>query len=336
MSFVGVVDNGSIIGSGEAMTRLRAQIAQVAASEMRVLISGPTGAGKELVAHEIHRQSRRSSKPLVIVNCAALTETLLESELFGHVRGSFTGADRTQKGKLEIADGGTLFLDEVGDMTLRMQGLILRFLESGEIQPVGFPGSKVVKVRVITATNAELNKMVEEKTFRKDLYFRLKVAHLEVPPLAARAVDIPELVTHFMHKLCSNGNGYQPKTFSPDTMELFGRYKWPGNVRELKNVVEKFLALPEEAPITLQDLPVEIVSPAEEVEDSGNQNIVFPQKMPSYYEMESSYFRELIMRAGGKVSVVSMVAGLPRSSTDNKVNKCNLRSLLRTLKAKDP
>ncbi len=258
-----------LIGSGREITELRNEISRVAASDAKVLITGPTGVGKELVAREIHGLSRRRDRPLIIVNCAALTESLLETELFGHAKGSYTGAHRAEKGRLEIAHGGTIFLDEIGDMTLKMQGLVLRFLESGEIQPVGDPSTRAVDVRVITATNADLMDMVAEKKFRSDLYFRLKVVHIAVPPLAAHATDIPELIRHFAQVL-SNGNGRKPIAFAADALAALQNYRWPGNVRELKNFVEIMLLRNLET-ATFKDLPPELKGIPSEIQTTSGE-----------------------------------------------------------------
>jgi transcriptional regulator with PAS, ATPase and Fis domain len=207
---------------------------RAAQSDAKVLITGESGVGKELVAREIHQRSRRANGPLVTVNCAGLTETLLESELFGHDRGSFTGAYRDKAGKLEMASGGTLFLDEVGEMSLRMQALLLRFLENGEVQRVGSSERlRQVDARVITATNRNLAERVASGDFREDLLYRLRVIHVHVPPLRDRRADIRPLVEVFASRRA------RPVTFSEPAMELLQRFRWPGNVRELQNVVEQ-------------------------------------------------------------------------------------------------
>jgi transcriptional regulator with GAF, ATPase, and Fis domain len=266
-----------IVGSGPEISRLRREISRVADSDSKVLILGPTGAGKELVAQEIHRQSPRREKPLVTVNCAALTESILETELFGHRKGSFTGAYRDQKGKLKIADGGTLFLDEIGDMTLRMQGLILRFLESGEIQTVGASRTETVDVRIITATNANLGNMIVEKTFRKDLYYRLKVLQIEVPPLSKHNSDIPELIEHFVGVI-SNGNGHRELGFEKEALQALYRYQWPGNVRELRGFVENLLTYKDLGIVSVDDLPPEITCTVTEAKTSTATGPSFQEK----------------------------------------------------------
>src|SRR5687767_10219822 len=210
--------NGELIGTSGAIVDLVQEIDRIAASDAKVLVTGESGVGKELVASAIHRRSGRASRQLVTVNCAGLPETLLESELFGHVKGSFTGAYRDKIGKLELADGGTIFLDEIGEMTLRMQGMLLRFMETGELQKVGSDRVTTrVNVRVIAATNKRLREMIIKGSFREDLYYRLNVIHLTVPALRERREDIPPLVEHFLQQFNRNGH---PRALAPDTMRL--------------------------------------------------------------------------------------------------------------------
>src|SRR5919106_2445085 len=233
--------NGELIGSSTAIAELVQEIDRIARSDAKVLVTGESGVGKELVAHAIHQRSPRAQRPMVAVNCAGLPETLLESELFGHVKGSFTGAYRDKQGKLELADRGTMFLDEIGEMTLRMQGLLLRFLETGELQKVG--ADRVlgrVDVRVIAATNRNLRDMIEQGTFREDLFYRLNVIHLLVPPLRERPEDVPVLIEHFL-KYFTRTDAYLARDLSPEALELLRRYTWPGNVRELENVMERLV-----------------------------------------------------------------------------------------------
>ena len=207
---------------------------RAALSDGKVLITGESGVGKDLIARRIHAQSRRSAHSLVPVNCAGLTESLLESELFGHVKGSFTGAYRDKLGKLQAAHGGTIFLDEVGEMSLRMQAMLLRFLENGEIQAVGSDRRlTTVNVRVIAATNRNLPDLIAAGQFREDLLYRLRVIHLEVPPLRNRTEEIPALVSHFVART------HRRVSFTDEAMQVLARYRWPGNVRELQNVVEQ-------------------------------------------------------------------------------------------------
>jgi len=247
-----------LVGTSPAMVDLKAEIERVSRSDAKVLITGESGCGKELVAQAVHAGSSRTPHEFVAVNCAGLPETLLESELFGHVKGSFTGAYRDKLGKLELADKGTMFLDEIGEMTLRMQGLLLRFLETGELQKVG--ADRVVgrvDVRVIAATNRNLREMIGQSTFREDLFYRLNVIHLVVPPLRERREDIPSLAKHFLEHFTRRG-GYTSREFSPDTLEALTQYTWPGNVRELENVVERLAVTIGRPVIQAEDLPTEI------------------------------------------------------------------------------
>src|SRR5215207_956917 len=229
--------NGELIGTSSAILELVEEIERIASSDAKVLVTGESGVGKELVATAIHRRSPRASRQLVTVNCAGLPETLLESELFGHVKGSFTGAYRDKIGKLELADGGTIFLDEIGEMTLRMQGLLLRFMETGELQKVGSDRvSTRVNVRVIAATNRNLRDMITQGTFREDLFYRLNVIHIVVPPLRERREDIPSLVEQFLAQFTA-ANRSSISSIAPAAMRAFHEYSWPGNVRELENVI---------------------------------------------------------------------------------------------------
>ncbi|HXW08887.1 MAG TPA: sigma 54-interacting transcriptional regulator [Vicinamibacterales bacterium] len=225
-------------------------------SQAKVLITGESGVGKDLLAREIHRISERRARQFMAVNCAGLPETLLESELFGHVRGSFTGAYRDRPGKLQQADGGTLFLDEVGEMSLRMQALLLRFLESGELQTVGDTQPRTVDVRIIAATNRNLPERVAAGEFREDLLYRLRVIQISVPPLRERPEDIPALVEHFLTR------SRRKLACTPETNAALLRYRWPGNVRELQNVIEQAVWLADGSTISPSDLPEALRSPA--------------------------------------------------------------------------
>jgi two-component system response regulator AtoC len=240
------------------MLDLKAEIERVARSDAKVLVTGESGTGKELVAQAIHAGSARSERPFVAVNCAGLPETLLESELFGHVRGSFTGAYRDKLGKLELASNGTMFLDEIGEMTLRMQGLLLRFLETGELQKVGADHvAGRIDVRVVAATNRNLRDMIVQGTFREDLFYRLNVIHLAVPPLRDRRDDIPSLAQHFLHQFSKNETVI-PREFSEEALSSMSRYHWPGNVRELANVVERLAVTGSSVTIAADDLPMDL------------------------------------------------------------------------------
>ena len=247
-----------LIGRSPQMVELQAEIDRVARSDARVLITGESGVGKEIVSRAIHTGSPRAAMPFAPVNCAGLPEALLESELFGHVKGSFTGAYRDKPGKLETAHMGTVFLDEIGEMSLRLQGLFLRFLETGELQRVGADGdARHVNVRVIGATHRNLREMIAKGTFREDLYYRLNVIQIVVPPLRERRHDIPELVEHLLDKFVS-ANRSPITGVSPEAMKALCAYSWPGNVRELENLIERMVvAVPHEV-IDVQDLPSEV------------------------------------------------------------------------------
>jgi transcriptional regulator with PAS, ATPase and Fis domain len=276
-----------IIGVSRAITELKDEIARVARSDAKVLITGESGTGKEVVARAINAQSPRAHQPFVPVNCAGIPEALLESELFGHVKGSFTGAYRDKPGKLEMSENGTVFLDEIGEMTLRMQGLLLRFLETGEIQKVGAERPASVRnVRVITATNRNLRDLIQQGLFREDLFYRINVIHIVVPPLRERREDVPLLVEHFLRKFTSrplnrmsNGYGaavtsdgqalapvaeYSPvRAISPDAMAALCEYHWPGNVRQVENVVERLVVTGRREVIQIDDLSPEIRTPGQ-------------------------------------------------------------------------
>ncbi len=254
----GARSDAQLIGCSEEMRALKEEVQRVAASDAKVLITGESGVGKEIVARSIHADGRRAAAMFAPVNCAGLPETLLESELFGHVKGSFTGAYRDKPGKLETAHMGTAFLDEIGEMTLRMQGLLLRFLETGELQKVGADGNgRTVNVRVVAATNRNLREMIAQGTFREDLFYRLNVIHIPVPPLRDRREDIPLLIEHFLERFTA-ANRSPITGFSPAAMKLLTEYSWPGNVRELENVIERLVVTVERPTIEPEDLTSEI------------------------------------------------------------------------------
>ncbi len=234
-----------IVWQGDAMRRVMAQLERVAASESRVCILGETGTGKELVARTIHERSPRSGGPFITLNCAAVPAELIESELFGHEKGSFTGATGRHIGKFEQADQGTFFLDEIGDMPLNMQAKLLRVLEEGEIERIGSDKPLAVNVRVLVATHRDLEARVREEKFRQDLFHRIYVFPLALPPLRERREDIPTLVEHFSEQVCAQ-NGWKPVPFSADAMQALQSYSWPGNVRELRNMVERLMLLAEQ------------------------------------------------------------------------------------------
>jgi transcriptional regulator with PAS, ATPase and Fis domain len=249
---------GQLIGRSAEVVSLREEIRRVARSDAKVLITGESGVGKEVVARAIHAGSARRSHVFAPVNCAGLPESLLESELFGHVKGSFTGAHRDKPGKLEAAHMGTIFLDEVGEMTPRMQGLLLRFLETGELQKIGAEGvGRTVDVRVVAATNRDLRAVVADGGFREDLFYRLNVIHIVVPPLRERRDDIPLLAVHFLER-CAAASPGTASAISPKAMRVLEEYAWPGNIRELENAIERAVVTSEGPVLQVHDLPADV------------------------------------------------------------------------------
>jgi transcriptional regulator with PAS, ATPase and Fis domain len=249
-----------MLGTSAAMQAVEREISVAAGCSAKVLVTGESGVGKELVARLIHERSVRRSTRLVTINCAGLPETLLESELFGHVRGSFTGAYRDKRGWLEAAHGGTIFMDEIGEMSLRMQAMLLRFLETGEIQRVGSDRAlPPLDVRVIAATHRNLPQHVADKTFREDLYYRLNVVHIEVPPLRERRDDIPALLSYFLKAFADSHRMEKPE-ISADALQRLVSYDWPGNVRELKNVAERLVISSRSGRIDAGSLPADVGS----------------------------------------------------------------------------
>ncbi|MCX8117269.1 MAG: sigma-54 dependent transcriptional regulator [Desulfobacterota bacterium] len=255
----------NIIGKSKKMQEIYRIIAKVAPTDSTVLIHGQSGTGKELIARAIHYNSPRRDKQFVTVDCAVLAENLLESELFGHIRGSFTGAVTTKPGLFEVADGGTLFLDEIGNISLAIQAKLLRVLQEREFTPVGGTKSKKVDIRLIAATNKDLEKMIQEGTFREDLYYRLNIVPIFLPPLKERQEDIPALAMHFLKKY-SEEMGKSIKGFTPEAMERLMKYPWPGNVRELENVIERTVVMMDEEMVRVEHLILPGQKRAEEIE----------------------------------------------------------------------
>jgi two-component system nitrogen regulation response regulator GlnG len=261
-----------IVGVSPAMQQVFKVIGQFAASDASVMITGESGTGKELVARSLHRHSHRSAKPFVAVNCAAIPENLIESELFGHERGSFTGATAQRLGKFELCDGGTIFLDEIGDMTPTTQTKILRVLQGGEIQRVGGVETIKINVRVIAATNKDLEALVRDKQFREDLYYRLNVVRVKLPPLRERVEDIPQIMDFFVQNL-AKAKKVKARKVSPEALDLFSRYRWPGNVRELENVVYRSAVAATGDTILPKDLPEELRLPTGSGDGEAIENL---------------------------------------------------------------
>jgi two-component system nitrogen regulation response regulator NtrX len=295
-----------MVGESVAMRALRQQITVAAPTDGRILIYGESGTGKELVAHGLHRQSRRSGAPFVEVNSAAIPEELIESELFGHMKGAFTGATSAKKGKFELADGATLFLDEVGDMSPSLQAKVLRVLEEQRFEPVGSTSSIAVDVRVIAATNKRLDIEIEQGNFRPDLFYRLNVIPFQLPPLRERLEDIPLLVDHFNRKF-SIPYGKEPKEFTDEAYEDLQSYSWPGNVRELKNTIERVVIMHPGRKVTTGDLPPH----------GKEEPPAASFRFPSFKEATDAYHREFIQNklseADGNVSRAAELMGVDRS-----------------------
>jgi two-component system, NtrC family, nitrogen regulation response regulator NtrX len=304
----------TMIGDSYLMVRLREQVAMAAPTNGRVLIYGENGTGKELVARSIHAQSRRRGRPFVEVNCAAIPEELIESELFGHVKGAFTGAHAERRGKFEMAAGGTLFLDEIGDMSLKTQAKVLRALQEQVVEPVGGVASVHVDVRVLAATNKDLTAEIRAGRFREDLYFRLNVIPIFVPPLRDRADDIPLLAEHFMAELARE-YGRRPKRLDPGASTGLRSYRWPGNVRELRNVIERLMIMVPGETITLSDLAFLDTAGFSTSDDSG-------PAMP-LHEARERFERDYILRAlaaqQGNISRTAEALGVERSNLYRKM-----------------
>lgn len=296
----------AMVGDSVVMRALRKQIAVVAPTDGRVLISGESGTGKELVARAIHAQSRRAGSPFIEVNSAAIPEELVESELFGHVKGAFTGATAAKKGKFELADGATLFLDEIADMSAKVQSKVLRVLEEQRFEPVGSNSPVTVDVRILAATNRRLDMEMELGSFRSDLFFRLNVIPFEIPPLRERLEDVPLLVAHFNKRFCG-AYGKKPKRFDEKAMAALQEHSWPGNVRELRNTVERVVIMNAREKVSVADLPP---FGAEEAPAASF-------RFPSFKNATEAYHREFIQRklaeADGNVSRAAEMMGVDRS-----------------------
>ncbi len=307
----------AMIGDSVAMRALRKQIAIVAPTDGRVLISGESGTGKELVARAIHAQSRRKNAPFVEINSAAIPEDLVESELFGHAKGAFSGALAAKQGKFEMADGATLFLDEIGDMSPRVQAKMLRVLEEQRFEPVGSNTPVKVDVRVISATNKRLEDLIEDGNFRHDLFYRLNVIPFQIPPLRDRLEDVEILVDHFNRKF-SFDYGKKPKSFSESAFEALKNYGWLGNVRELRNTIERIVIMNAKQKIAADDLPFM----SEEIPPSSSY------RFPSFKEATEAYQREFIARklaeSDGNISKAAEAMGVDRSHLHRRIKNLKI------------
>jgi two-component system nitrogen regulation response regulator NtrX len=314
-----------MVGESPALQALRGEIARAAPSNGRALIFGENGTGKELVARSIHAQSRRARGPFVEVNCAAIPDELIESELFGHTRGAFTGALATRKGKFELADGGTLFLDEIGDMSLKTQAKVLRALQEQRIEPVGGAGSVAVDVRVIAATNKDLEEEIHRGTFRDDLYFRLNVIPFHVPPLRERREDIPVLARHFVEALSAE-HGRRPKVLTPEALEVLSRLPWPGNVRELRNIIERLVIMTPGDEIEPRHLPSSLLEalPADASPAVAAAALESSSLGAAREEFERQFILRRYRQCGGNMSRTAEALGVERSNLYRKMKAYGL------------
>ena len=306
-----------LIGGSSAMQRVAKLISKVAPTNSTALILGETGTGKELVARAVHDQSLRADMPFVAINCGALPESLIESELFGHRKGSFTGADEHRVGLFEVANGGTLFLDEIGELPKPMQAKLLRFLESGEIRRVGENESFMVDVRVICATHRNLQSMVEETEFREDLMFRINTFEIHLPALRDRREDIPELAAHLLARFRGKVSSEQ-QHFAPDVLDVLSRHPWPGNVRELANVIEHATILCESGPIKLEHLPSRFEHPSCERADTEDHR---PARRCAKSKCRPSIKRWSASAAANRKAAEEL--GISLKTLYNKLNQSN-------------
>jgi two-component system, NtrC family, nitrogen regulation response regulator NtrX len=307
----------TLIGESEAMVQLKAQLEIAARSDSRILIGGENGTGKELVARQVHRLSQRRHRPFVEVNCAAIPEELIESELFGHVRGAFTGAAHDRRGRFEQANGGTLFLDEIADMSLKTQAKVLRVLEEQRFERVGDTKSIEVDVRVVAATNKDLEREIAEGRFREDLYFRLAVIPLTVPPLRERRDDVPRLLEHFLDRFARE-QGRRPKRPDGPALRRLVDYSWPGNVRELRNIAERLMIMTPTDVIAVKDLP-------RNLRDDGTDRLrgLLAEDFASLKDAREAFERRYIERklheCDGNVTQTAKLLGLERSHLHRKL-----------------
>lgn len=311
-----------IVGRDEKMLEIFELIKRVADSDATVLITGESGTGKELIARAIHQHSHRAQKPFVAVNCTAIPENLIESELFGHERGAFTGAVQRRIGKFELAHHGTLFLDEIGSMRLDMQTKLLRALQEREIERVGGERTLKVDVRVVAATNADLRELVKARTFRDDLYYRLNVIPIYVPPLRERPTDIPLLVHYFLEKYNRQFNRHV-RGFSPAAMEVLQAYHWPGNVRELENIVERLVVISHHEIIQQRELPLDLQSTRAHLVDALDEEECDLRKAVQQFERE--YIRRVLEKTRWNQTAAARILGIHRNTLLGKIEQLDLR-----------
>ena len=315
----------NIISKNAEMHKIFQLIRHIGGTKSTVLIEGETGTGKELIAKAVHYSSEDRHGNLVAINCAALPESLLESELFGHERGAFTSADARRKGRFELADKGTIFLDEIGDISQAMQAKLLRVLQEKRFERVGGHESIEVDIRVVAATNKSLEKEVKEGRFREDLFYRLNVIKIDVPPLRDRPEDIPYLVTHFLNKYARTGD--PAKKVSPEAMERLVRYRWPGNIRQLENAIERAAVITVGDTINADNLPSQVIGSS--AEDSPKFEIDLKQPLPFYVQqateqIERQYIMKALEKTRGNVGECAKLCGLSRRSISGKISEYDI------------
>jgi DNA-binding NtrC family response regulator len=308
------------------MLQVRRLIETIAPTEATVMILGETGTGKELVARSLHEQSDRAGRAFIPVNCGALPENLVESELFGHRKGAFTGADANRKGLFEVANGGTLFLDEVGELDRSVQVKLLRFLECGEIRRVGENEPFRVDVRVLCATNRDLREMVKNETFREDLFFRLNTFEIGLPPLRERRADLPELARHLLARYTAR-RGHQAPSISPEALEVLATHDWPGNIRELANAIERASILAGSNVIRPEHLPSQFPSRTRTSHAApahapiGSPHFSIPEGTPTLRDIEMSYIQAVLEKHNGNKPAASKELGISLKTLYNKINQ---------------
>ncbi len=315
----------NVVAEHGAMREVMRLVAKVAPTTSTVLVYGETGTGKEVIARTIHGLSRRKDGPFVAINCAAIPETLLESELFGHEKGAFTGASARKLGHFERAAGGTLFLDEIGDLPLPLQPKLLRVLQERELTRVGGEASLPIDVRVIAATHRDLGKLKGEGTFREDLFWRLNVFPVVLPPLRERATDVGPLVEHFLARLGKDAGGAPPKTVSPEAMRALLAYPWPGNVREVQSVIERASVMADGPQIGLDDLPAEVRQATAKVRLSERLDFEIPESGFVFEELERQILAQAMERSGHVIAKAAKMLGMTYRTLQYRLEKFGLR-----------